>query len=46
MSLAERKKAERAGKRKADSISCSKAYEDDSCLDHIIGSAAEVERLW
>ena len=46
MSLAERKKAERTSKRKADGISRSKAYEDDSCLDHVIGSAAEVERLW
>ena len=46
MSLAERKKAERANKRKADSISCSKPHKDDCCLDHIIGSAAEVEHLW
>ena len=46
MSLADRKKAERANKRKADSISCSKPHKDDCCLDHIIGSAAEVECLW
>ena len=46
MSLAERKKIEQTGKRKADSISVLKDDTDDTCLDHVIGSAAKVEILW
>ena len=46
MSLAERKKAERTGKRKVDIISDLKDDVDATCLDHVIGSAVEVERLW
>ena len=40
MLLAERKKAERTGKRKVDIISDLKDDADATCLDHAIGSAA------
>jgi len=46
MSLAERKKIEQTGKRKADSISILKDDTDDTCLDHVFGSVAKVEILW
>ena len=34
------------GKRKADQISKLKEEKDDDGLDHVVGSAAEPERLW
>jgi hypothetical protein len=33
-------------KRKADEMDDGLNANDDTCLDHVIGSAAEVERLW
>jgi hypothetical protein len=34
------------GKRKADEISEDNSSNSDDCFDHVIGSAAVVERLW
>lgn len=46
LSLAERLKKKSTGiKRKADESDLNK-IKTDSCLDHVIASAAEVERLW
>ena len=46
LSLADRLSQLRGGKkRKADQMN-NACDNDDNCFDHIIGSAAEVERLW